>query len=46
MKDRGTYDDRQINAKLAACANCGRPWYFTDHKQTVCLACREGRMTD
>lgn len=36
---RGSYDERQINAKLVICAVCKKPWYFTDHQQTVCIEC-------
>lgn len=39
MATRGTYDERQINAKLVVCEACGKPSYFTDHNQKVHAAC-------
>jgi uncharacterized membrane protein len=41
MATRGTYDQRQINAKLVVCAVCGKPSYFTDHNQKVHVACSQ-----
>jgi hypothetical protein len=41
VPDRGTYCERQINAKLVVCAVCGKPSYFTDHNQKVHVACSQ-----
>ena len=35
-----SYDERQMNAVLKACAKCGNTYYFTNHFATVCGACR------
>lgn len=36
--DRGTYDDRQINAVLVTCQQCGKALYHT-HPHQPCYAC-------
>lgn len=41
--NRGTYCERQINAKMTTCAKCLENFYFTDHAQTVCFACQSSR---
>jgi len=35
-----SYDDKQKEALLKACAVCFRLVYFTDHAATVCKECR------
>lgn len=38
-----SYDLKQINATTKACTTCGKVYHFTDHQQTVCIACRAKR---
>jgi hypothetical protein len=36
-----SYDDKQVQAIKAPCRVCGRVYFFTDHTDLICLACRE-----